>query len=279
MKLLFIGDIVARPGRDLVRRGVRTLARRHAIDLVIGNVENAAGGAGITREILDEVLKAGIDVLTSGNHIWDKREVLEFIDSTPRLLRPANYPARTPGAGSYVWQGQDGTMVGVINAMGRVFLANIDDPFAIVTQQIEQVRAAGARVILVDFHAEATSEKVAFGWFLDGRVTAVVGTHTHVQTADERVLPGGTAYITDVGMTGAHDGVIGMSRESVIARFTTGLPARFEPATGDPRLNAVVIEADPESGRAVSIERVSLSAEELAAQDPTLDAPSMVTSP
>lgn len=278
MKLLFIGDIVARPGRELVRRGVRTLVRRHAIDLVVGNVENAAGGAGITREILDEVLKAGIDVLTSGNHIWDKREVLEFIDNTPRLLRPANYPARTPGAGSYVWQGPAGTLVGVINVMGRVFLANIDDPFAIVTQQIERVRAAGARVILVDFHAEATSEKLAFGWFLDGRVTAVVGTHTHVQTADERVLPQGTAYITDVGMTGAHDGVIGMDRESVLARFTTGLPARFEPATGDPRLNAVVIEANPESGRAVSIERVSLSAEELASQDPTLDAPSMVTS-
>ncbi len=278
MKLLFIGDIVARPGRELVRRGVRTLVRRHAIDLVVANVENAAGGAGITREILDEVLKAGIDVLTSGNHIWDKREVLEFIDNTPRLLRPANYPARTPGAGSYVWQGPAGTLVGVINVMGRVFLANIDDPFAIVTQQIERVRAAGARVILVDFHAEATSEKLAFGWFLDGRVTAVVGTHTHVQTADERVLPQGTAYITDVGMTGAHDGVIGMDRESVLARFTTGLPARFEPATGDPRLNAVVIEANPESGHAVSIERVSLSAEELASQDPTLDAPSMVTS-
>ena len=277
MKLLFIGDIVARTGRDLVRRGVKSLVRHHAIDLVIANVENAAGGAGITRDILEEMLKAGVDVLTSGNHIWDKREVLEFIDSTPRLLRPANYPAGTPGAGSYVWSRPDGTSVGVINAMGRVFLANIDDPFAIVTRHIELVRAAGARIVFVDFHAEATSEKVAFGWFLDGRVTAVVGTHTHVQTADERVLPGGTAYITDVGMTGAHDGVIGMERSSVIARFTTGLPARFESATGDPRLNAVVIEADPESGRAVSIERVSLSADALAALDATAASPSMVT--
>jgi metallophosphoesterase (TIGR00282 family) len=277
MKLLFIGDIVARTGRDLVRRGVKTLIRHHGIDLVIGNVENAAGGAGITREILDEVLKAGIDVLTSGNHIWDKREVLEFIDNTPHLLRPANYPAGTPGAGSYVWQGPDGTAVGVINAMGRVFLANIDDPFAIVSQQVERVRAAGARIVFVDFHAEATSEKVAFGWFLDGRVTAVVGTHTHVQTADERILPGGTAYITDVGMTGAHDGVIGMERGSVIARFTTALPARFEPATGDPRINAVVIDADPESGRALTIERVSLSADALAALDPTVAPPSLVT--
>ena len=277
MKLLFIGDIVARTGRDLVRRGVKSLVRHHAIDLVIANVENAAGGAGITRDILDEMLKAGVDVLTSGNHIWDKREVLEFIESTPRLLRPANYPAGTPGAGSYVWSGPDGTSVGVINAMGRVFLANIDDPFASVTRQIELVRAAGARIVFVDFHAEATSEKVAFGWFLDGRVSAVVGTHTHVQTADERVLPGGTAYITDVGMTGAHDGVIGMERGSVIARFTTGLPARFESATGDPRLHAVVIEADPESGRAVSIERVSLTADALAALDATAASPSMVT--
>jgi metallophosphoesterase (TIGR00282 family) len=277
MKILFIGDLVARPGRELVRRGVKVLVRHHAIDLVVANVENAAGGAGITREILDEVVKAGVDVLTSGNHIWDKREVLEFIDNTPRLLRPANYPAGTPGAGSHVWHGPDRTVVGIINAMGRVFLANIDDPFAVTSQQIESVRAAGANVILVDFHAEATSEKVAFGWFLDGRVTAVVGTHTHVQTADERVLPGGTAYITDVGMTGAHDGVIGMERTSVIARFTTALPARFEPASGDPRLHAVVIEADPESGRARSIQRLSLSADELTALDPAAAQPSVVT--
>ena len=277
MKLLFIGDIVARPGRDLIRRGVRALARHHAVDLVVANVENAAGGAGITREILDEVLKAGVDVLTSGNHIWDKREVLEFIDKTPRLLRPANYPPGTPGAGAHLWRGPEGEAVGIINAMGRVFLANIDDPFAVVNEEIEKVRAAGARVVLVDFHAEATSEKVAFGWFLDGRVTAVVGTHTHVQTADERVLPGGTAYITDVGMTGAHDGVIGMERTSVIARFTTALPARFEPASGDPRLNAVLIDADPESGRARSIQRLSLSADELTALDSTVAQPSVVT--
>jgi len=278
MKLLFIGDIVARPGRDLVRHGVKALARRHAADLVIANVENAAGGAGITREIVDELVQAGVDVMTSGNHIWDKREVLEFIDATPRLLRPVNYPPRTPGSGSYVWQGRDGTKVGVINAMGRVFLASIDDPFAGTVQEIERVRAAGARIILVDFHAEASSEKVAFGWFLDGRVTAVVGTHTHVQTADERVLPEGTAYISDVGMTGAHDGVIGMDRQAVIARFTTALPARFEPATGNPRLHAVVITADPESGRASNIERLSLTAEELASPRATIEAPTVVTS-
>jgi metallophosphoesterase (TIGR00282 family) len=278
MKLLFIGDIVARPGRDLVRQGVKALARRHAVDLVIANVENAAAGAGITRDILDEFFQIGIDVMTSGNHVWDKREVLEFIDATPRLLRPLNYPARAPGAGSYVWQAPDGTPVGVINAMGRVFMASIDDPFAGAIHEIERVRAAGASVILVDFHAEATSEKLAFGWFLDGRVTAVVGTHTHVQTADERVLPQGTAYITDVGMTGSHDGVIGMERQAVIARFTTALPSRFEPATGNPRLHAVMIAADPESGRALSIERLSLSAEELAALHSPVDPPSVVTS-
>jgi metallophosphoesterase (TIGR00282 family) len=263
MKLLFIGDIVARPGRDLVRRGLRAIVRAHDIDLVLANGENAAGGAGITRDITTELLQCGIDVLTSGNHVWDKREVMEFINREPRLIRPANYPAGAPGAGSHVWNGQDGVAIGVINALGRVFLANIDDPFAVVLREIECVRTAGATIIVVDFHAEATSEKLAFGWYLDGKVSAVVGTHTHVQTADERILPGGTAYITDVGMTGAHDGIIGMERSSVITRFITGLPARFEPATGDPRLHAVIITADPDNGRATGIERLSLTAEQI----------------
>jgi metallophosphoesterase (TIGR00282 family) len=258
MKLLFIGDIVGRPGRELVRRWLKTIRQAHAIDLVIANVENAAGGAGVTREITDELLNEGIQVLTSGNHIWDKREVLEFIGAVPELVRPANYPAGTPGGGSYVWRGHHGVAVGVINAMGRVFLANVDDPFAAVTREIAKVRADGARIIVVDFHAEASSEKLAFGWYLDGQVTAVLGTHTHVQTADERVLPEGTAYISDVGMTGAHDGVIGMERSAVIARFTTGLPMRYDSAVGDPRLHAVVVTADPESGRATAIARLSL---------------------
>lgn len=279
MKLLFIGDIVARPGRELVRRGLRALVRRHGIELVLANVENAAGGAGVTREITDELLAAGIHVLTSGNHIWDKREVLQFIDTIPRLLRPANYPPGTPGAGSYVRQGSDGVAVGVVNVMGRVFLANIDDPFAVVMHEIKHVREAGAAIVLVDFHAEATSEKVAFGWYLDGLVTAVVGTHTHVQTADERILPGGTAYITDVGMTGAHDGVIGMERSSVIARFTTGLPSRFEAASGDSRLHAVLITADPKSGRATGIDRLSLSTEDLDSLNARLDAEPAVSTP
>ena len=258
MKLLFIGDIVGRTGRELVRRWLKTIRQAHAIDLVIANAENAAGGAGVTREITDELLNQGIQVLTSGNHIWDKREVLEFIGAVPQLVRPANYPAGTPGGGSYVWRGQHGETVGVINAMGRVFMASLDDPFAVVTREIAKVRAGGARIIVVDFHAEASSEKLAFGWYLDGQVTAVLGTHTHVQTADDRVLPGGTAYISDVGMTGAHDGVIGMERSAVIARFTTGLPMRYESAVGDPRLHGVVVTADPDTGRATAIERLSL---------------------
>lgn len=264
MKLLFIGDIVARTGRNLVRRALPSIVDRHRIDVVLANGENAAGGAGITRDITSELLEAGIHVLTSGNHIWDKREVAAFIGGEPRLLRPANYPAGTPGSGSCVWQGDDGRRVGVINVMGRVFMAPLDNPFEIVKQHIAQVREAGATVIFVDFHAEATSEKQAMGWHLDGEVTAVVGTHTHVQTADERILPGGTAYLTDVGMTGPHDGVIGMERVGAIARFTSALPSRFDAATGDPRLHGVIVTADPASGRATAIERLIVTAAEVA---------------
>jgi metallophosphoesterase (TIGR00282 family) len=280
MKILFIGDIVARPGRDITRRAVKALARTHSIDMVIANGENAAGGAGLTREITEDLLDCGIDILTSGNHIWDKREVLDFIDAQPRLIRPANYPTGAPGAGSAIWRGPNGGVVGVINVMGRVFLATIDDPFRIVREQIAHVRDQGAQVIVVDFHAETTSEKIAMGWYLDGQVTAVIGTHTHVQTADDRVLPNGTAYLTDVGMTGPHDGVIGMDRTSMLARFTTGLPSRFEPATGDPRLNGVIITADEQTGLATAIERLSLSAAEvdtikarLAATEPAASLP------
>lgn len=265
MTLFFIGDIVARPGRDLVRRHLRTMVRHYAVDLVIANGENAAGGAGITKEIADDFLRDGVDVITSGNHIWDKREALTFIVNEPRMLRPANYPAAVPGRGHYVTRAAHNVPVGVINIMGRVFLANIDDPFASVRSAIAAVKAEGARIVFVDFHAETTSEKIAMGWFLDGEVTALVGTHTHVQTADGRILPQGTAYLTDVGMTGAHDGVIGVDRASVLARFTTGIPARFEPATGDPRLHAVLIDADEQTGRATGIRTLSLSAEDLEA--------------
>jgi metallophosphoesterase (TIGR00282 family) len=263
MRILFIGDIVARPGRDLVRRGLKALVQAYDIDIVLANAENAAGGAGVTREITNELLNGGIHVLTSGNHIWDKREALEFIGDVPRLIRPANYPPGAPGSGSYVWTSAEGVPVAVINVMGRIFLANIDNPFTIVAEHVARATAAGARIIFVDFHAEATSEKLALGWHLDGQVSAVVGTHTHVQTADERILPGGTAYITDVGMTGAHDGIIGMERTSVIARFLSGLPSRLENATGDLRLHAVVVTADAATGRATAIERVALTAADL----------------
>lgn len=265
MKLLFIGDIVGRPGRDLVRRHVRALASVHRADLVIANGENAAGGAGITRDNANEILGAGVDVITSGNHVWDKKETLEFIGSVPQLIRPANYPEGTPGLGSYVATARDGVRVGIINVMGRVFLAALDDPFRAADREIARVRAAGASVIFVDVHAETTSEKMALSWYLDGQVAAVIGTHTHVQTADERILPGGTACLTDVGMTGPHDGVIGMDRTLVLARFTSGLPVRFEPATGDPRLNGVLITADPATGKATAIERLQLTDAELQA--------------
>jgi metallophosphoesterase (TIGR00282 family) len=259
MNILFVGDIVGRPGRDLVRRHVRALAALHQADLVIANGENAAAGAGITREQTSELLGAGVDVLTTGNHVWDRRETLAFIAQEPRLIRPANYPDGTPGAGSYVARTADGIPVRVVNVMGRVFLPALDDPFRAADREIARVAEAGARVVVVDIHAETTSEKMAMGWYLDGRVTAVIGTHTHVQTADERLLPGGAAYLTDVGMTGPHDGVIGMDRHVVISRFVSGLPARLEPATGDPRLHAVLITAEPATGHATSIARLALT--------------------
>ena len=262
MTILFIGDIVGRPGRDLVQKGLRALIEHYDVDLTIANAENAAAGFGLTRDIGETLLEWGIDVMTSGNHIWDKKEVLEYIGGEPRLLRPANYPAGVPGRGSCVAQTRDGRAVGVINVMGRVFMAPLDDPFAVALREIDAVRHR-ARIIIVDMHAEATSEKIAMGWHLDGRVTAVLGTHTHVQTADERVLPGGTAYLTDAGMTGPHDSIIGMEKEPSLARFLNGMPAKFEPASGNPRLNGAVIEADDKTGRATKITRISYSAEEL----------------
>jgi 2',3'-cyclic-nucleotide 2'-phosphodiesterase len=262
MRILFIGDIVGRPGRQLIKTGLAAIVSRHEVDFVIANAENSAAGFGITREIGDELLDLGVDVMTSGNHIWDKREALDYIGAEPRLLRPANYPAGAPGNGSYVGRSRDGVSVAVVNVMGRVFMLNIDDPFAVVTREIEAARQR-SRVVFVDFHAEATSEKIAMGWHLDGKATAVVGTHTHVQTADERILPKGTAYLTDVGMTGPHDSIIGVEIEPALNRFLTALPSRFETATGNPRLNAVLIDADPQTGLATDIERLSYSQDEL----------------
>jgi hypothetical protein len=262
MTILFVGDIVGRPGRELVRKGLRALVERHGIDFVIANAENAAAGFGLTRDIGDALLDYGVEVMTSGNHIWDKKEAIDYIGTEPRLLRPANYPAGVPGRGSCVAQTGDGRAVGVINVMGRVFMLNIDDPFAVVLREIDAIRHR-TRIIIVDFHAEATSEKMAMGWHLDGKVTAVLGTHTHVQTADERILPNGTAYLTDAGMTGPHDSIIGMERDPSLARFLTAMPSRFEPATGNPRLNGVVVEADEQTGRATRITRVSCSERDL----------------
>ena len=258
MKILFIGDIFGRPGRELLRKGLAPLVDHYAADFVVANVENAAAGFGITREIGDDIVRYGVDVMTSGNHIWDKKEALDYIGAEPRLLRPANYPAGAPGRGGIVTRAQSGVTVGVINLMGRVFMNAIDDPFAVALREIEAM-AGRTRIIFVDFHAEATSEKQAMGWHLDGKVTAVIGTHTHVQTADERLLPGGTAYLTDAGMTGPQDSIIGTEREPALSRFLTGLPSRFEPASENPRLHGVVITVDEATGRATAIERLDHS--------------------
>ena len=263
MRILFIGDIVGKPGREMVRKGVPLLVDQDGIDLVVANAENAAAGFGITKDIGDALLDWGVDVMTSGNHIWDKKEAIPYIAAEPRLLRPANYPAGVPGRGSYVATTGDGRAIGVINVMGRVFMLNIDDPFAVVLREIEAMRHR-TRVIIVDFHAEATSEKIAMGWHLDGKASLVVGTHTHVQTADERILPNGTAYLTDAGMTGPHDSIIGMEREAALSRFLSGMPSKFEPATGNARLNGVIVEADDRTGRATHIRRVSCSEADLA---------------
>jgi metallophosphoesterase (TIGR00282 family) len=261
MKILFVGDIFGKPGRDIARRGIPVLVEQRGIDFVIANVENSAAGFGVTGDIAETILSYGVDAMTSGNHVWDKKEVLEYIPRQAKLLRPANFPAGVPGRGSYLGRTRSGDPIGVLNLMGRVFMTPIDDPFAVALREIEILRAK-ARVILVDFHAEATSEKLAMGWHLDGRVTAVVGTHTHVQTADERILPKGTAYQTDVGMTGPHDSIIGVNIEAALGRFLTGMPARFESATGPGRLNAVEITADASTGKATRIERLSLTAQD-----------------
>ncbi|MEO7192494.1 MAG: TIGR00282 family metallophosphoesterase [Vicinamibacterales bacterium] len=261
-RLLFIGDIVGKPGRELVRRGLAPLVARHQIDFVIVNGENSAAGFGITPDIAEDLFSCGVHVITGGNHSWDKKEIIPYLAHEPRLIRPANFPAGAPGRGRVVAQAANGVKIGVINLMGRVFMTALDDPFRMALEQIEGLRGEAA-LIFVDFHAEATSEKVAMGWHLDGRATVVVGTHTHVATADERVLPHGTAYITDVGMTGPHDSVIGVDRQAILQRFLTALPQRFETATENPRLNGVVVQADEHTGRAVSIERLSVSAKDI----------------
>lgn len=255
MKLLFVGDIVGRPGRQALERRLDRLIDRNQVDLVVANGENAAAGFGLTLDIARELLDAGVDVITSGNHIWDKREIYSYLDSQPRLLRPANYPDASPGRGSGIYTTSGGLKVGVINLEGRIFMNPLECPFRTADRLVTELRKE-TRVILVDIHAEATSEKMALGHYLDGRVSAVIGTHTHVQTADEQILPGGTAYLTDAGMTGARDSVIGISKEIAIEKFITQLPIRFDVAKKFPMLNGVLIDIAEESGQAVAIERV-----------------------
>ena len=262
MKILFVGDIFGKPGRDITRRAIPTLVEQRDIDFVIANVENSAAGFGVTGDVAETILGYGVDAMTSGNHVWDKKEVLEYIPRQPRLLRPANFPAGVPGRGSYLGRTRTGEPIGVINLMGRIFMSPLDDPFAVALREVEALRAK-TRIIVVDFHAEATSEKMAMGWHLDGRVTAVLGTHTHVQTADERILPKGTAYQTDVGMTGPHDSIIGVTIDAALGRFLNSMPVRFEAATGPGRLNAVVVTADAATGKATHIERLNMSAQDV----------------
>lgn len=261
MRILFIGDIFGRPGREIVRRALPALIERESIDFVIANVENSAAGFGVTGDIADAILGYGVDVMTTGNHVWDKKEILEYLPRQPRLLRPANFPTGVPGRGASLAQTRTGEPIGVVNVMGRIFMQPLDDPFAVAAREVEALRAK-TRIVIVDMHAEATSEKLAMGWHLDGRATAVIGTHTHVQTADERILPGGTAYLTDAGMTGPHDSIIGVTTEIALGRFLTGMPAKFEPATGPARFNGVIVTADPATGRATAIDRLNLSAEQ-----------------
>jgi metallophosphoesterase (TIGR00282 family) len=263
LNILFVGDIFGSAGRRIVREHIGHIREAHAVDLVVINAENAAGGFGVTPQIADDLFDLGADVLTTGNHVWDKRELLEYLDSVPansserarRVLRPANLQPGLPGHGVYEGITSNGIPFAVVNIMGRVFMNATNDPFHLVNDLLKTVEA---KVILVDFHAEATSEKVAMGWHLDGRVTAVLGTHTHVPTADERILPGGTAYQTDVGMSGPYDSVIGVEKDLVLHRFLTGMPGKFEAAKGNPKLCAALVTCDPQTGRASHIHRIML---------------------
>jgi hypothetical protein len=257
MKVLMFADVVARPGRIAVLERVRDLREQYGIDFAVMNAENVAGGFSITPPIAEELFAHGIDVMTSGNHIFDKSEAIEYIQKQPRLLRPANYPPTTPGKGVWVGQSKSGVKVAVVSLMGRVFMPPCDDPFRVVDELLGSL-PSDVKVRLVDMHCEATSEKSAMSWYLDGRVSAVVGSHTHIQTADERTLPNGTAYITDIGMTGSYAGVIGMNKDDVIARFTTVPAKRAEHSKGNVKICCVVIDIDEETGKAREIMRLCL---------------------
>jgi metallophosphoesterase (TIGR00282 family) len=257
MNILFVGDVVGSPGRRALDHALTRLIDQHAIDFVIVNVENTAGGFGLTVELFEELSKMPIDVFSSGNHIWDKKEIYETLNSSDRLLRPANYPPGNPGRGWTVQTTAAGIPVGVLNLQGQVFMpANADSPFRVADEEL--ARVGDVKVIVVDMHAEATSEKVAIGWYLDGRVSAVIGTHTHVPTADETIRPGGTAYLSDAGMTGAYEGVIGFAKDRIIEKFLSQTPRSFETAKKDIRLSGAVVDVDETTGKARRIERVQV---------------------
>lgn len=255
MNILFIGDVVGKSGRKALKEALPGLREQHSIDLSIANVENAAGGFGLTPQVSEEFFQMGIDVLTSGNHIFDKKEIIEHLGKNERILRPANYPDSTPGRGAYLALTRGGDYVGVLNLMGRVFIDTIDCPFKKADEEIAKLQEQ-TPVIFVDMHAEVTSEKVAMGRYLDGRASAVVGTHTHIQTADDCILAAGTAYLTDAGMTGPVDSVIGVKTETAISRFLKRLPRRLETATGASQVSGAVVSIDPQSGKAMEIERI-----------------------
>jgi metallophosphoesterase (TIGR00282 family) len=254
MRLLFIGDIVGSPGRQIVEERLPDIIAQEGLDLVVANGDNAAGGFGIIPRLAERLFSFGIEVICGGNHIWDRKEILDYLPQQPRLLRPANFPEGAPGRGLFVGRTRGGVPFAVLHLQGRTFMPAIDCPFRTADRELGGL-ASEVKVVLVDMHAEATSEKQAMAWYLDGRVTAVIGTHTHVATADERILPGGTAFISDAGMTGPHDSVIGMDKRAVLERFLEGLPTRFEVAESNLAMNAVRVEIDEESGRARAIER------------------------
>ena len=256
MKILFIGDIVGEPGRRAVKTLVPLLRLQHRLDAVVANGENAAGGSGITPKTAEEIFSAGIDAITTGDHLWDQKEVLGLLEAEPRFLRPLNYPPGTVGQGSRVFGGDGKPMFAVVNAQGRTFMPDLDNPFAVVPPEVARLREQ-TKVIFVDFHAEATSEKIAMGRMLDGQVSAVVGTHTHVQTADEQIFPGGTAFLCDAGFTGPHDSVLGREVEPVIRRFVTHLPQKFDVARKRVLLQGALIDVDEATGKARSIQRIS----------------------
>jgi len=258
VKILFIGDIIGKPGRQALSRELDRLVDRYSVDLVIVNGENAAGGFGLTLETARELFDMGVHCITSGNHIWDKKEQVPLVLADPRIIRPANYPDGVPGAGSALFSTPGGVKIAVLNLEGRVFMKYLECPFRYADREIERLKKE-TPLIFVDFHAEATSEKAALGWYLDGRVSAVIGTHTHVQTADERILTQGTAYMSDAGMTGSFDSVIGIGKDDAIRKFLTQLPVKFEVPKKDLRLNGVVVAIDEVSGKAVSIERIAVN--------------------